>query len=124
MIIIANRMGLPTSFAARMETSSLLSPGCGSPSRRVMFSVITIPASTMTPMAMAIPAIDIMFEGSPMNFMPRKENRIPSGRIRDMIMLLVNCPRNTRITIEATIIWLIRVSFSVSVALLISAVRS
>ncbi len=57
--------GFPTSLAASM-TMKLRSPGrpaCSHFSRRLWaFSIITMAASTMAPMAMAMPPSDMMFE--------------------------------------------------------------
>ncbi len=61
MMRMAKKMAEPTSFEAVITVLSFLS--------RVkarcldMFSVITIPASTITPIEIAIPPKDMMFEG-------------------------------------------------------------
>src|SRR5258706_3521046 len=64
IIAIEKNVGRPTSFVAR-KTVSKTRPRLlvSTPSRCLKaFSVTTIPASTSTPIAMAIPASDITFE--------------------------------------------------------------
>ena len=67
-----------------------------------MFSTITIAASIMAPMAMAMPPSDMMSAPAPAQRMARKASRIPTGSVRMATSAERACPRNTRQT-SATI---------------------
>ena len=58
------------------------------------FSVITMPASTSTPMAMAMPLSDMMLEVMPNSFIRMKEIRIEAGNGSVTIRMLRKCQRN------------------------------
>lgn len=86
MMAMANTMGRPT-CAAASRVQAMVSEGVSrrpwtrsaSSQCRITFSVITIPASTSTPMAMAMPASDMMFEVIPNPCISRKETRMLAG---------------------------------------------
>ena len=59
----------PTSTAASMMTSERGLPGGARSSRLCAFSIMTIAASTIAPMAMAMPPRLMMFELSPNSHM-------------------------------------------------------
>ena len=73
--------GRPTSFAAVMIVSVRSANGFCS-SRLCAFSTITIAASTMAPMAIAIPPRDMMFEVTFRYAIGMKDSRTATGRIR------------------------------------------
>ena len=50
-----------------------------------MFSLKTMPMSTMVPMAMAMPLRAMMLASTPPNFMPTKVPKIPSGIIAEIM---------------------------------------
>ena len=70
MIAMEKKTGRPTSLVESSTVSQTAFRSFGSIFRcsrkRNAFSVTTIPASTSTPMAIAIPASDIRFELMPM----------------------------------------------------------
>ena len=90
---MAKKIGRPTCWAAArvMSQVSRAVRRAGEPSPffalsssarsqcRMTFSVITIPASTSTPMAMAMPESDMMFDEMPKWFMRMNETRIETG---------------------------------------------
>ncbi|EWS62753.1 hypothetical protein Y695_04016 [Hydrogenophaga sp. T4] len=81
-----NRAG-PTSAAASPMTRqrgspSSVSPGCSCAQRSrclCAFSIITTAASTMAPMAMAMPPSDMMLAFTPCCCITMKAARMPSG---------------------------------------------
>ena len=84
----------------------------------MMFSVITIAASTSTPMAMAMPVRDMMFEVMPNSFIRMNEIRIETGSGSVTMMMLRKCQRKmmcARVT---------RMTSSHSACLSVSMVRS
>ena len=66
---------------------------------RSMLSIKTIPTSTMTPMAMAIPERATIFASTPICFMMIKVTSTPMGRILDMRMDARRLITNTMTTI-------------------------
>ena len=74
-------------------------------------------ASTMAPMAMAMPPSDMMFEVSPICFMGMKEMRMAIGMVMIGMAALGMCQRKMRIT-KATM-----ASSSISVRLRLSMER-
>ena len=104
--------GRPTSFAAAMMVSvRLLShpPSPGAPGRApsrggfcsnrlCAFSTITIAASTIAPMAMAMPPSDMMLEVILRYAIGMKANSTATGRIRIATSALLKWKRNTSAT--------------------------
>ena len=85
----------PTSLAASMMVSWRGLPG-GARSRCLCaFSIITMAASIIAPMAMAIPPRLMMFELMPSPCMTRKAKRMPTGSIRIATRALRACIRKT-----------------------------
>jgi len=83
---IAKKIGRPTCCAASSVTcndSALLSRRplifSASSQWRMAFSAMTMPASTSTPMAMAMPESDMMFDVMPNRFIRMNENKMDSG---------------------------------------------
>ena len=67
------------------------------------FSTITIAASIIAPMAMAIPPSDMMFAFRPITRMARNAIRTPMGSVRIATSALCACSRK-RIVTSATMI--------------------
>ena len=66
-----------------------------------IFSVMIMPASTITPMERASPPKAMIFEETLRMYITTKDMRIPAGRIIEMIRLLRISPINTRTTNSA-----------------------
>ena len=86
MMTIAKKIGRPTCRAATSVTSMISAPLSRRPfsfsavsAWRMTFSVITMPASTSTPMAMAMPERDMMFDEMPKWFIKMNAIRMESG---------------------------------------------
>ncbi|MBA7620284.1 hypothetical protein ES703_27630 [subsurface metagenome] len=124
MISIEKKMGAPTSWAALRTTADFASLGEAMPRCLAMFSVMTIPASTMTPMERAKPPRDMIFEGTSSKYITRKASRIPTGKIIEMIKLLRICPIKMRMTTTAMIKAIINAFCRVFTALLMRFDRS
>src|SRR5216683_3059455 len=71
----------PTWIAASMITSARVLSGAARSSRLCAFSIMTMAASTIAPMAIAIPPRLMMFELSPSTYMQRYAINIPSGSV-------------------------------------------
>jgi hypothetical protein len=82
------------------------------------------PASTSTPIAMAIPPRDMMLEVTPINFMVMKAISTEIGRVSTITRALWKCSRKTRMTSETTTDSSIRLCFKVSMARSIRSERS
>ena len=91
---------------------------------RMTFSVITIPASTSTPMAIAMPVRDMMFEGIPNRRIRMNETRIEAGRGRVTIRMLRKCQRKKTCMSVTRMISSISASFRVAIAREIRSLRS
>ena len=81
-------------------------------------------ASTIAPMAMAMPPSDMMFDVSPMAFIGMKLMMTATGMVIIGITALGTCQRNTRITSETTISSSMSVCFRLSIERRISSLRS
>ena len=88
------------------------------------FSTTMIAASTIAPIATAIPPSDMMFAFRPWYSIGTNASATPIGITRIGISALRTCRRNTRITIETTIISSTSVSRSVAIASRIRSERS
>ena len=109
----------PTSFdASRMICGLLFLPFCSMRFLKI-FSVMMMLISLTSPMAMAIPVRDIMFESIPIKYMHRKEIRIDMGNPRQQINILRTCNKNIATTIEVIMISSISASLRVSITRLI-----
>ncbi len=88
------------------------------------FSIITILASTIAPMAMAIPPRLIMFEPIPKSFISKKVKPTVSGRTRMTISEDRKCIKKSPMITTTMILSSMSVFFRVSTALSISPERS
>ena len=85
----------PTSTAASITAWVRLSPGFMRSMCLCAFSIMTIAASTMAPMAMAMPPRLMMLELRPSAFMPAKASNTPMGSMMIATRALRTCRRNT-----------------------------
>jgi hypothetical protein len=86
----------PTSTAASIRTSRR---GLAPPSRSMClcaFSTITMPASIMVPMAIAMPPSDMMLALMPWWNMTMNDSRMPSGSSRIATRALRRCIKKTK----------------------------
>ena len=84
----------PTSVAARCTSAQRLAAVRGSRSRCLCrFSIMTMAASTMAPMAMAIPPRDMMLALIPCQPMTMKAARMAMGRLRTTTRAERTCHR-------------------------------
>ena len=114
----------PTSAAASIKISMRGLPG-GARSRCLCaFSIMTIAASIIAPMAMAIPPRLMMLEPMPSSFMARNAISIPTGSIRIATKALRTCSRKTMHTRATTRLSSNSVDFSVAMARWINSERS
>ena len=94
MMSSEKKSGGPTCFVASRTTSHR-----GRPSARsrclCMFSIITIAASTIAPIAIAIPPRLMMLALTPMARMTRNEIRMPSGSVTIATSAERRCSRNS-----------------------------
>ena len=128
--ISAKKIGFPTCLAETIIIS-LLSCGVIFPFLAITlwiclcaFSTITIAASTIAPIAIAIPPSDIIFDPSPKSFMSKNVNATVTGRMIIIISALRIWSRKSA-TISMTIILSsINVCFRVPIALSIRELRS
>ena len=81
-------------------------------------------ASTIAPMAMAIPPSDMMFEVSPIAFMGMKAMTIAMGIVKTGMMALGMCQRKIRMISETIVISSISVPFRFSMERRIRSDRS
>ncbi len=88
------------------------------------FSTITIAWSTRMPIEMAMPESDMMFDDTLKCFMRMNETSTASGSVMQISTALRKCMRIKRIASEAMIISSRSVSVTVSMAPLMSRVRS
>jgi hypothetical protein len=88
------------------------------------FSIITMAASIMAPMAMAMPPRLIRLEFMPSERMAMKAIRTPTGSIRMATSALRTCIRKTMQTSATIRLSSISVRFSVAMARWISSERS
>ena len=128
MITREKKSAGPTSLAASIMIS-LCSFGGASPfwtrSRCLCaFSTITTEASTITPMAMAIPPRLMMFALMPSLYMAVKLIKIPTGSVKIETKALRKWRRKTMHTRATTIISSVSFRFRVSIAFVISVERS
>ena len=114
----------PTSLAASISTSMRGLSG-GARSRCLWaFSIMTIAASIIAPMAMAMPPRLMMLEPMPNAFMAAKAIRMPTGSIRMATSALRTCSRKTMQTSATTMLSSVSVFFNVSMASWIRLERS
>ena len=106
----------PTSLAALTMICALGRPG-GARSRCLCaFSIMTIAASTIAPMAMAMPPRLMMFELKPSAYMQRYAINMPSGRVMIATNALRTWSRNTTQTRATMALSSTNVRLSVSIA--------
>ena len=128
MIAIEAKIGSPTVFVASStarHTRALSFVSMPSFSiARYAFSVTTMPASTKSEMAMAMPASDMMFDVMPKYFMKRNEKSTASGSGTVTMKTERKCARKRRLASVTRINSSTSAHFRVSVARLMSCVRS
>ena len=125
------KSGRPTLFAASMMTCTR-SAGVGSrplSSRKCSrflwaFSTMMMAASTMAPMAMAMPPKDMIFEVRPSRYIGTKERMIAIGRVMMATSPERMCQRKTRQTNATTMLSSISFSRNVAIERLIRSLRS
>ncbi|MGY4348938.1 hypothetical protein ACVWXM_005405 [Bradyrhizobium sp. GM7.3] len=96
----------PTSAAAAMRTSILDLPGSARSRCLWAFSIMTMAASTMAPIAIAMPPRLMMLEPRPNSFMAPKAIKTPTGSIRMATSALRTCSRKTMQTSATTTLFL------------------
>ena len=114
----------PTSTAA---STSALSRGVSGPARSrclCAFSIITIAASTIAPMAIAMPPRLMMVELMPSACMAMNAISTPTGSMMMATSALRTCSRKTTQTSATMMLSSISVRLSVSIARLIRSERS
>ncbi len=123
--------GLPTVLAAPMiaVTRSALSGSRPSFSRKCSrllcaFSTMMMAASTIAPMAMAMPPKDMMLEVSPSQSIGRNESRMAMGKVMIATRAERTCQRKTRQTRATTMLSSMSFSRSVSMDRLMRPLRS
>ncbi len=128
MIAIEKKTGRPTSLVESRTVSHTFGRSFGSTCRfsrkRKAFSVTTIPASTKTPIAIAMPERDIRFELIPITFMNKNDSRTASGKGMVTIRIERKWARKIMWASVTRISSSIRARFRVDVARLMSWVRS
>ncbi len=121
------KMGRPTSCSPPSTTSargSLRPSRSHLSSRLCTFSTTMMAASTIAPMAMAIPPRDMMFAVSPICFMGMNAATTAMGRSSVGIRVDRKCSRKTRMTAATAISSSISVRRKVSMLARISRERS
>ncbi|MCY1236986.1 hypothetical protein D9M72_496660 [compost metagenome] len=114
----------PTSLAASIRTSALGLSG-GARSRCLWaFSIMTIAASIIAPMAIAMPPRLMMLAPMPSARIAMKEIRMPMGSMMMAASALLTCRRKAIVTSATMIDSSTSVPLSVSIAALISSERS
>jgi hypothetical protein len=114
----------PTSRQA-CTMSGVRAEPCGARSRCLCaFSIMTIAASTMAPIAIAMPPRLMMFEFRPIARMLRNATSTPTGSMTMATSALRRCIRNSRHTSATTTHSSNTVRSSVSIARSISCERS
>ena len=88
------------------------------------FSVITMAASTSTPMAMAMPLSDMMFEVIPNCFIRMNEIRIETGSGNVTIRMMRKWKRKMMCASVTRMISSVSACFSVSIVRSINSLRS
>ena len=114
----------PTSLAARWTTSNLGASGGAILRWRRMFSQMTIPMSTIVPMAMAMPDRATMLASTPKSFIATKHISTANGSIAPISTLERRWIIMTMTTTSVTSISWTRASLSVPSVSRISPVRS
>ena len=114
----------PTSDAASIRTSMRDLPGSARSRCLWAFSIITIAASIMAPIAIAMPPRLMMLEPRPSSFMAPNAISTPTGSIRIATSALRTCSRNMMQTSATTTLSSNRVCLRVSIAALIRLERS
>ena len=114
----------PTSTAAAMIASARDWPGFSRSRCLWAFSIMTMAASTMAPMAMAMPPRLMMLEPMSSACMAMKAISTPTGRVTIATRAERTCSRNTMHTAATTRLSSIRVDLSVAMARWISSERS
>ena len=108
------KIGRPTSWSAEMTISLRTTPAAAVSNFLWTFSTTMIAASTIAPMAMAIPPSDMMFAVSPICFMGMKARTTATGRSSAGTRVERKWSRKRRITRVTTISSSISVRRSVS----------
>ena len=106
----------PTSEAAAISIATRDVPASARSRCLWAFSIMTIAASTMAPIAMAMPPRLMILEPIPSSFIAPNAISTPAGSIRMATSALRTCSRNTRQTSATTALSSISVCLSVSIA--------
>jgi hypothetical protein len=114
----------PTSAAASIRIATREWPGAARSRCLCAFSIMTIAASIMAPIAIAMPPRLMMLEPIPSSFIAPNAISTPTGSIRMATSALRTCSRNTMQTSATTMLSSSSVCRSVSIAALIRLERS
>ena len=106
----------PTCAAASIRMATRDFPGSARSRCLCAFSIMTIAASTMAPIAIAMPPRLMMLEPSPNSFIAPNAISTPTGSIRMATSALRTCSRNTMHTSATTTLSSNSVCLSVSMA--------
>ena len=118
------KRGGPTCFALSRTTSQREAPGAARSRCLCMFSIMTIAASTMAPIAIAIPPRLMMLAFTPIQRMTMNERRMPSGSVTIATSADRKCSRNSSATAATMSDSSTSFSRSVSMARWIRSLRS
>ncbi len=124
MMSSEKKMAGVTSRAASASRAWRSAPGPACSSLLWEASIMTISASTVAPMAMAIPPRLMMVEGMSSRYIGMKERATAMGSDRIGSSALRKCSRNTMITRLTTIASSIRACMRVSMARWMRSERS
>ena len=114
----------PTSEAASIRTATRDRPGSARSRCLWAFSIMTMAASIMAPIAIAMPPRLMMLAPRPSSFMAPNAIRMPTGSITIATSALRKCSRKTMQTSATTTLSSSSVCLSVSIAALIRLERS
>ena len=114
----------PTSAAASIKISTRGLPGSARSKCLCAFSIITIAASIIAPIAIAMPPRLMMFEPRPRNFIAENAIRMPTGSMMIATSAERTCSRKMIVTAATTTLSSSNVPFRVSMADSIKVDRS
>ena len=123
MIVVAKKIGRPTSRAARTTCMGTVSPGPGLREMwEKMLSTMISVASTMMPKSIA--PSEIRLADSPTNTIMQNVNRSAIGTVRATMTAVLKWPRKTNRTTNTSAMPLITMSVTVSIVVWINTIRS
>ena len=88
------------------------------------FSIITIHASTIAPIAMAMPPKLMMFDSNPKSFIHKKVKAMVSGRTMITTSALLKCSKKSITTAKTTMLSSKRARLRLLIAFVIRSLRS